>query len=661
MADPRTGKAMPRELRIAYHRARFAEELPQKTAAAIAGVSESWGIKEDRRVREGQQADLSIGWERKKVRANDRIETAKVAAALDIPPLPYDDLSDQAKHQLEDFHYFCEVQFGLITTPWRRAAFARLWAYWQTAEKEYVIINAPPGIGKSQLSNHDIPIWLTCRDRRIRGLMGSSTDRLAVPATRKIRTSFDRHYPLTASDNDERLGLSVNATSTLIGDFGRFHPDDNALLWQANQFQVELIGTSDSGEKEPTWQAYGRGAEQLGNRFIYVGWDDLVTKRSMNETASTDFIEWFEDEAETRVEPGGLFVLNGQRLGFDLYRNRLDSEIIDIDEDGNEVISKRYHHIVFKAHEADNCTSDHGRDAAPAEFDEETGALVPGTGCLLDPKRQTYREISQIMRSNPRKFDVVYQQQDFSEGSKLIEYHWIFGGESMTGDIFPGCLDTDRDRLQAPGLLEDRTVSVGTVDPSSAKYWSVQWWLNEPTHDIDHLMDLYKGTLTAGELLSFNPTTNEFYGMMDEWQRRSVDLGRPIEAWVVETNAAQRYLLQHKFVHVWMARHGVRIISHKTHAHNKQDSEHGFWAMRNQWLWGKTRLPGKKDSGGFVMSRQLFDEGLRWDGANRGGSKGDDALMAYWIYRVNLDQIVVAEQMQMTEPGAGAAPSWLRQ
>ena len=40
--------------------------------------------------------------------------------------------------------------------------------------KRYLVVNCPPGSGKSTLFAHDIPAWLTVRNRQIRGMIGSA-------------------------------------------------------------------------------------------------------------------------------------------------------------------------------------------------------------------------------------------------------------------------------------------------------------------------------------------------------------------------------------------------------------------------------------------------------------------------------------------------------
>ena len=49
----------------------------------------------------------------------------------------------------------------------------------------------------------------------------------------------------------------------------------------------------------------------------------------------------------------------------------------------------------------------------------------------------------------------------------------------------------------------------------------------------------------------------------------------PITTWVVEANAAQRFMLQYEHVRRWVAQSSVSIISHQTHR-NKTDPNFGI-------------------------------------------------------------------------------------
>jgi len=645
MVSPR----MSHERRLAYHRARFGKEMSRNAAAKVASVSTSWGYYEDMRVGAGVQERLDLVVTRNQS-PSKRMDVAQ--AVVDVPPIPFQELTSEATRGLEDFHFFAERHFGIVTTPWRRTAFRELWRLWDSPEREYLVMNAPPGSGKSQFIMHDFAAWLTVRDRKLRGLQGSATHRLASRYTKRLRNTFSRRRPLVPSDSDLALDLAQPAMSTLVYDYGRFRAPEQSQMWQADQFDVEQYGNLGTGQKEPTWQAYGRDSDQLGNRVDVVVWDDLVTRKSLRDTISEEFVVWFTDEAETRIDPGGLFVLQGQRLDAnDLYRNRLDITSITFDDNGDEVLERMYWHISFPAHFDDDCNGEHSLDAPIAEFDAE-GEHIPTSGCLLDPKRLSWRFLRGKQAANQRNFDVVYQQRNVALGSKLVSNAWIHGG-TEDGIEYVGCVDKERGILEFPPGLAPNTLSVASVDPSGTNSWALEWWLNEPDCDVDHLIDLHKGPMRAEDLLSFNPATGEYYGAMNTWQLRSVQMRRPIMAWIVEVNAAQRYLLQHAFVRQWMQMNQVVIIPHQTHRWNKADPDLGFWAMRNQFKWGKCRLPYKTGTEAFNKSRKIIDEAMRYP-----SNYSDDALMAYWMYRLNLPRLVpeVVDYRPVSRP----APSWAR-
>jgi superfamily II DNA or RNA helicase len=51
-----------------------------------------------------------------------------------------------------------------MPTPWQREAAEKVAALLSTDEKEYVVLNMPPGSGKTTML-HDVAAWMTVRDR----------------------------------------------------------------------------------------------------------------------------------------------------------------------------------------------------------------------------------------------------------------------------------------------------------------------------------------------------------------------------------------------------------------------------------------------------------------------------------------------------------------
>ena len=81
-------------------------------------------------------------------------------------------LCEEAQRALEDFAYFRLRYFGRKSTPWQERAAYEVMRSVQSNEREYIVMNEPPGSGKSTLFTNDIPCWIVARDRRIRIQIG---------------------------------------------------------------------------------------------------------------------------------------------------------------------------------------------------------------------------------------------------------------------------------------------------------------------------------------------------------------------------------------------------------------------------------------------------------------------------------------------------------
>jgi len=126
------------------------------------------------------------------------------------PEIPeYDELCPEAQEAYDNIEIFAKRYFGIILQPWQIEATERIMALMDTEFEEYVVINAPPGSGKSTFFAKVLPAWATVRNRALRGMIGSSTQRLAEWYARRLRAELDRAHPVRAelngSDADGRL------------------------------------------------------------------------------------------------------------------------------------------------------------------------------------------------------------------------------------------------------------------------------------------------------------------------------------------------------------------------------------------------------------------------------------------------------------------------
>lgn len=564
-------------------------------------------------------------------------------------PKPYDRLSSEAQRALEDFDYFRMRYFGRISTPWQTEAGVSLVELLESPEKEYVVMNMPPGSGKTTLI-HDIICWTICRNRSVRLLIGSATASLAQNMLMRIRRSLERTIPETADEALKARGLAIDAETTMALDFGRFKPLERDL-WTKEAFivmQPEELGAIT--EKEPTLSAYGMDSGFIGGRFDGCFWDDLVDPRKTRSPDQKDQMQdWYQDVAESRLEPAGMLALIGQRLAADdLYRFALDmeqplddeEELLDSGLSEMEVAGlrtdKKYKHLLYKAHYQEHCDPEHHK---------RTSKPYPD-GCLLDPRRLSWRDISNLMANRGERFAVVYQQEDLDPSEVLVRPEWVWGSPEN-----PGCVDNDRDIWQIPrGLSARDCLVVATADPSPTQFWSIQLWICHQESGQRFLIDHIRQKMAASDFLDYKTADGTYTGVMEDWQRTSESIGFPIQYWVVEANAAQRFMLQYDYVKTWRGIHSVEIIPHNTNAVNKTDETLGVTVLQSHYRFGRVRLPGRGE--GKIRSLKLIDEVTRYPN----GTRTDDCVMAQWFLEWNLPNLY----MPVSGRPAGWRPSWVK-
>jgi hypothetical protein len=588
--------------------------------------------------------------------------------AMDALPNPRlrTELDDEPLRALDDFEYFRWRYLGRRSRPWQAEAAHSTVEWLRSEETEFIVVNLPPGAGKSTLFTNDIALWMIVRDRTIREFLGHRVKDEAEKYARRMKRALERTRPLPP---DPSQGRMESAEGCLAVDYGRFQPRTGDV-WRADEFTVLAEFAEEETaieDKEATVTAKGMGTEFLGMRSELVVWDDLVTQRILS---SVDQIEnqrvWWDNEGVTRVEPGGCLMLVGQRMGpEDLYQHCLDERLPPDDEEPefienltaeeyNEYLEirgrTRYRHIIFPAHFEDRCNGKHGRGEEYAYPD----------GCLLDPVRLPWlgtNGLITIRANNEAKYRVQYQQENSSAADVLVPRAWIDGGRDSDGNMHPGCLDRFRGLAEVPKGLNAPVFSIASVDPSPTNYWAIQWWLYHPASEQRYLIDQIRKKMEAPDWLDYNELERTYYGIAHDWQARSKAMGYPITHWIFEQNAAQRFVLQQRLVRAWQSLHGVAVIAHNTTV-RKLDEKFGVEMLRDRYKYGQVRLPYRTDELSFAAKR-ASDYLIREVTTYPHGAT-EDCLMAQYFFETNLQMIVANYRDPHEEEQTEWRPSWMR-
>jgi len=631
-----------------------------KEASSMAGVHYNTGSRWVKRLKEAQTAREEAQARGSRGRGAGGRQTTDYQAiidAIDLPSaIPVDQLCDEAKRGLVDFDFFRRYYLARVPSPWQVEAAERLIEMLEAEDKEFVVLNVPPGAGKSTLI-HDVAVWAICRNRRIRVMIGSVSFALAKQYSRRIRETLERVQPLQPDPILVEKGLAVNAEGCLSLDYGRFKPTDKGALWRSEEFIVEQWDGNGLDNKEATVRAYGIESEFIGHRADLCLFDDVASPDNSRDSVSRDkLLERWDNVAEARCDPGGLLCVVGQRIGSgDIYAHCLSKETWDIDEemayDGSDVVTpedvasveptkeKKYKHIIYKAYYEE-------LDTGPASRAYKASPYPDGP--LLDPKRIPWKDLSFIKQNKPDTFKVVYQQEDLDLDGRLIDRTWITGGTGLDGHEYIGCIDNDRYPGFPPPNLSHPWISIASVDPSPTMFWAVTWMIYQPESNLFYVVDIERKKMTAEQLLGYDIQTREYSGLMQEWQDRSHEMGYPISHWIVEINAAQRFLLAHDFIKKWQIRENLQIIQHTT-SKNKLDENMGVETLLpNVIRTGALRFPTMRNNWKTLAAVQ---ELTTW---HRDKKKDTDIVMSLWMALLNLPNLTTIKV-----PPRQWRPSWL--
>lgn len=478
--------------------------------------------------------------------------------------------------------------------------------YLEKADPNRIIINVPPFHAKSQTLTIEYSTYRICMDPNVRIIIVSKRQDQANKFLYAIKQR------LTSSN--------WSALQSAYAPDGGFRPVRGEGKWGANSLYV---AGADSGEKDPTVEALGLGAQIYGARADLIILDDCVVLSNAGEFEKQ--IQWLESEVESRVRSGIIAVIGTRLATSDLY-----SEL----RNGDRYLSGKSPWTYLRQPMVLSFATD------PAEWDTlwpysssplETGQAVEENGLYTawDGPR-----CSQVRSRKPaRVWSLVYQQQDVSDDATFAPV-CVLGScdrRRKPGLLKAGAWGHPRHGMEGqyviasmdPAMTNDTFTLVGAVDKPTKKRRILQAWVQQAPSPA-YIRDLIRQT--------------------------TIDYG--VNEWVIEQNAFQLFLIHDEEIRSFLSNRGVKVTPHYT-SRNKQDPDFGVASMAP--LFGEARrlhegagrmehdgknlveLPDPDYSEGI---RILIDQLVSWVPGKKGKELKQDGPMALWFFELRARAIL---------------------
>lgn len=528
----------------------------------------------------------------------------------------YDDMSREAKRAVNDFVYFAEEYLGLWTAPFWVQIATHLSEETTNPDPEsfnLTLLTFHPGAGKTTILLAYM-LWRVVRARALgdfgfAATFGSLTAAQTQRAGRQLRTWM-------------RSDKSIRA-------FGRFKPEGSEdATWKGTQM---VLAGMDPG-KEATIALWSQGASISGVRPHLAIWDDLVDETNYDPINTDKLVEWWDGVAGKRVEPGGTICVSGVYWSpQDLYHELKEREFHN--DDGTVV--KKWRHFRFQAHNDELCPG----DGTHPVYDP-----VSQTGCLLNPKRWSYRQLMGHKSDNEDLWQLQYQQNDLASINVLVPRIWWFGGRTTDGETFPGCVNKERSTWEWPAHYD---LTVASLDPSPTAFIGAGIWDYSSRTGKHCVIDIERRRMSPAE----------YPGFIEAWTE-AIRRDRPhFEHWIIERTGAV-YLLGNEAIMAKFRQLGIQLIAHETNR-NKADPRFGVQGLiQPEAKFGRLDIPYKTPEDRFRMlplEREMlnYQTNLSMQRRQVGTT---DCVMQTWFYLLHRPYLVAS----LTRAINRWAPGWVK-
>lgn len=550
-------------------------------------------------------------------------------------PKVYEELSPEGARGVDDFMYFCrefiKINGKAVETPgyWGESAaeldrLSKLGA--ETEEFLNVLMTFHPGAGKTTM----VQLYIFWRILRARALGDFAFSVMFGSLTLTLAKRILRVITWNADHNEH-----------LVNTFGRIRPiaEDGETTWTKTEIMVAGMG---GGSKDATLTVWGVGQAIVGVRPNLAVWDDMVDKSNVSPANTKVLQQWWDSEAARRVEPGGVTVATGHFMSpTDLYHVFRDRKFVE--EDGSE--TKMWTHYKFKAHDASRCPVELGTGHEHTEYP---------AGCLLWPKRWSYRYFMVMQQTDSSLYAMMFQSEDGAMGDILVPQIWVDGGIDENQNLYPGCLDSGNDPSFPSRQLWSDTFSeadwvpglftIATLDPSPTKWavYTVTTYADSeelgPTHNV---VGYHRARMT----------TEEYPPLIEKLTLAIRERDPSFDTWVVEKTGAE-YLHGAEAMKTLPRRLKIQIVAHETRG-NKSHEEYGIWAHRNEWKYGRVRLPWGGPATQAKMKQFIAEHTVYPWGDT------DDCVLSFWFYFLHRPNVAIVAAKKVAGMIRRWTPGWL--
>ena len=450
-----------------------------------------------------------------------------------------------------------------------------------------IIVNGFPESGKSTHVSLGYALYRICLNPDIRIALVSKSQGKAEDLLRRLKRYMTEDHLYDETDRN------------LIRDFKGFKPPSHSShRWDQEQITIRQ---RQSGERDPTIQALGVGAQIYGARIDLLILDDALTlENQLTEDRRTKIDSWFLQEASSRAHKGEIVVVGTRIHPEDNFRSWRDAWGEDVHARFVDIPAI----ITVDGEERSNWA-----DYWPLE-----GEMVWDEFNKMERYQKGMQDIRKEMEAlGAWRWRLIYQQENVALDATVFSQEIIDRG-----------LEIGKHR--SLGMVEPQEILILGIDPAITGRAAAVLIAYDPLSRRRTVVDLWVGDQLGAT------------GVRDRLMYQFWDKYRP-QRTLIEVNYAPT-IMGDPVLKARAEAAGTILLPHKTYGRGRKrgsinDEEYGIAAMAPLVSGGLFVFPNATPADLHKMQPLLEDM--------RGFPYSDkkDALVGLWIANAEVDTIAV--------------------